>query len=157
MKQTIQRFACFIAVVAITAVAIAAEDSQTPAEKVRNAISILKSGTEPAQKAMACRWLAVYGNQDAVPALSPLLADPQLSSWARIALEVIPGRAADEALREALGKLQGKLLVGVINSIGVRRDAKAVNGLVARLNEADVETATAAAVALGRIGGDPSA
>src|SRR6185503_2803815 len=135
MKQTIQRFACGVALVAVTATAIAAEDSQTSAAKIRNAISILKSSAEPAQTAMTCKWLAVYGNQDAVPALSPLLADPQLSSWARIALEVIPGRAADEALREALGKLQGKLLVGVINSIGVRRDAKAVSGLVARLNE----------------------
>ncbi|HEU0037760.1 MAG TPA: HEAT repeat domain-containing protein, partial [Verrucomicrobiae bacterium] len=153
----IQRFAVWVALMAISIGAIAAEDSQTSAEKVRNAISILKSGTEPAQKALACRWLAVYGNQDAVPALSPLLADPQLSSWARIALEVIPGRAADEALREAMDKVQGKLLVGVINSIGVRRDAKAVNGLIARLKETDVEVATAAAVALGRIGGDQSA
>lgn len=157
MKQTIRRFASYIALMAVTATAIAAEDSETSAGKLRNAIGILKSGTEPAQKAMTCKWLAVYGNQDAVPALSPLLADPQLSSWARIALEVIPGRAADEALREAMGKLQGKLLVGVINSIGVRRDAKAVNGLVAKLKETDVEVATAAAVALGRIGGDPSA
>src|ERR1043166_1599899 len=150
----IQRLAWCMALLAVVTTAIAAEDSQTSAEKVRNAISILKSGTEPAQKAMTCKWLAVHGNQEAVPALSPLLADPQLSSWARIALEVIPGRAADEALREAMGKLQGKLLVGVINSIGVRHDAKAVNGLIAKLKEADVEVASAAAVALGRIGGD---
>ena len=31
-------------------------------------------------------------------------------------------RAADEALRSATYSLQGKLLVGVINSLGVRRD-----------------------------------
>ena len=85
LPLVIRRFAVFVAFMAISLSAIAAEDSQTSAEKVRNAISILKSGTEPAQKAMTCRWLAVYGNQDAVPALSPLLADPQLSSWARIA------------------------------------------------------------------------
>ena len=42
--------------------------------------------------------------------------------------------------------------MGVINSIGVRRDAKAVDGLAARLKDADVEVASAAAVALGRIG-----
>jgi HEAT repeat protein len=153
----IQRFAVWVALMAISFSALAAEDSQTSAEKVRNAISILKSSTEPAQKAMTCKWLAVYGNQDAVPALSPLLADPQLSSWARIALEVIPGPAADAALRDAMSKVQGKLLVGVINSIGVRHDAKAVNGLIAKLKEADVEVASAAAVALGRIGGDRAA
>ena len=33
----------------------------------------------------------------------------------------------DKALREAAGKLQGRLLVGVIGSIGVRRDTKAVS------------------------------
>ena len=56
-----------------------------------------------------------------------------------------------------MGKLQGKLLVGVINSIGVRRDAKAVSGLVKKLKDADPEVASAAAVALGRIGGAKAA
>ncbi|MCX5675518.1 MAG: HEAT repeat domain-containing protein, partial [Planctomycetota bacterium] len=54
-------------------------------------------------------------------------------------------------------KVQGRLLVGVINSIGVRRDAKAVDGLVQRLKDADADVATAAAAALGRIGGAPAA
>ena len=39
---------------------------------------------------------------------------------------MIPGPAADEALRKATENLEGRLLVGVINSIGVRRDAEAV-------------------------------
>ncbi len=56
-----------------------------------------------------------------------------------------------------MGKLQGKLLVGVINSIGVRRDPKAVSGLVKKLKDADPEVASAAAVALGRIGGAKAA
>ena len=56
-----------------------------------------------------------------------------------------------------MGKLQGRLLIGVINSIGVRRDAKAVDGLAVRLKDADAEVASAAAVALGRIGGTPAA
>ncbi len=86
-----------------------------------------------------------------------MLADPQLASWARIALEAIPGPAADAALRRALGKLQGNLLVGVINSIGVRRDPKAVSGLVKKLKDADPDVASAAAVALGRIGGTKAA
>ncbi len=53
----------------------------------------------------------------------PLLADKELTSWARIALEAIPGPAADEALREAMGDVEGRTLIGVINSIGVRGDA----------------------------------
>ena len=60
---------------------------------------------------------------------APLLLDEQLTSWARIALEVIPGPEADAALREAMGKLSGRHRIGVINSIGFRRDAAAVTAL----------------------------
>jgi len=56
-----------------------------------------------------------------------------------------------------MGNLQGKLAVGVINSIAVRRDVKAVSGLVKKLKDEDPEVASAAAVALGRIGGAEAA
>ena len=65
----------------------------------------------------------------AVPALAALLPDPELTSWARIALEAIPDPAADAALRDAMGKVEGMTLIGVINSIGVRRDANAVDAI----------------------------
>ena len=87
-----------------------------------------------------------------MPDLAKLLSDPQLSSWARIALEAIPGPAADEALRTAAYSLEGRVLVGTINSIGVRRDVNAVDQLTGRLQDKDPEVAAAAAVALGRIG-----
>ena len=88
----------------------------------------------------------------AVPALAPLLSDPELASWARITLEVIPDPAADAALRKAMGTLDGPLLIGVINSIGVRRDAAAVDPLAERLSDTNPQVASAAAVALGKIG-----
>ena len=72
-------------------------------------------------------------------------------------MEAIPDPACDEALRKAEASLKGRLLIGVINSIGVRRDAQAVDALVARLGDPDAEVATAAAAALGRIGGDAAA
>ena len=106
---------------------------------------------------MACKRLAIYGTEDAVPVLAPLLADKELASWARTALEVIPGPAADTALRGALGSLQGRLLIGTINSIGVRRDGRAVDGLVQKLGAGDAGVAAAAAVALGHIGGEQAA
>ena len=137
--------------------AAAADKSRAAEEKQRKLIAVLQSDAPPQDKAITCKQLAIYGTKDAVPALAALLADEQLASWARIALEAIPDPAADEALREAMGKLQGRLLVGVINSIGVRRDAKAVDGLVGRLKDADAEVASAAAVALGRIGGAAAA
>jgi HEAT repeat protein len=82
------------------------------------------------------------------------LADKELASWARIALEAIPGPAADAVLRDAMGKLQGRLLVGVINSISVRRDVRAVDALIGKLNDTNAGVASAAALALGHIGGE---
>jgi HEAT repeat protein len=130
----------------------AADEAKAAEDPQRPLISVLQSDAPAADKAITCKRLAVHGTADAVPALAPLLADEQLASWARIALEVIPGPAADEALRQAMGKLKGRLLVGVINSIGVRRDAQAVDGLAQQLKDADADVASAAAVALGRIG-----
>ena len=120
-------------------------------------IAVLQSNAPKAEKAITCKRLAIYGTEKAVPALAPLLADKELASWARIALEAIPGPAADAALRDALGKLEGRLLIGAINSIAVRRDSRAVDGLTQKLGGADADVASAAAVALGHIGGQRAA
>ncbi|NBW97521.1 MAG: hypothetical protein EBR28_12545, partial [Planctomycetia bacterium] len=92
------------------------------------------------------------GSAAAVGDLAKLLGNEHLASWARIPLEAIPGPEASAALRQAAGSLSGRLLVGVINSIGVRRDKDATDLLAARLGDADAEVAAAAAAALGRIG-----
>jgi HEAT repeat protein len=120
-------------------------------------IALLGSDAAKGDKAIACKNLAIYGSKAAVPALGALLPDPELTSWARIALEAIPGPEADEALRNALDKTQGRVLTGVINSIAVRRDAKATDALIQKLKDADAEVASVAAVALGRIGTEPAA
>jgi HEAT repeat protein len=146
-----------LVLVAPLASAGAADRNSPAAAKERELISLLRSNAPAADKALACKQLAIYGGKNAVPALAPLLSNPQLASWARIALEAIPDSDADAALRRAMGKVQGNLLVGVINSIGVRRDAKAVSGLAKKLKAADPEVASAAAVALGRIGGEKAA
>lgn len=127
--------------------------AQEPPAKEADLIAVLQSDAPKADKAITCKKLAVWGSEQAVPALAPLLADPELASWARIALEAIPGEAADQALRESLAQLKGRLLIGAINSLGVRRDAQALDALAAKLADSDPEVAAAAAVALGRIGG----
>jgi HEAT repeat protein len=117
-------------------------------------IAILASDDAPrADKAMACKRLTVYGSPAAVPELAKLLSDAELASWTRIALEAIPGSEADSALRDACASLTGKLLVGTINSIGVRRDQAAVEMLTGQLKNSDPQAAVAAAFALGKIGG----
>jgi HEAT repeat protein len=102
-------------------------------------------------KAKACQRLAVVGDARAVPALVPLLSDAQLSTYARGALEQIPGAAADDALREAAMRLTGAQRVGVVHSIGKRRDRKAIEMLVKLRSGDDREAANAADLALSRI------
>jgi len=127
-------------------------------EKQKELLAKIQSPSTPrAEKAMACKGLVVHGTEEAIPVLTPLLADPELASWARLALEAMPGSAADAALRNAMPKLNGNLLIGVINSIGERRDSRAVVPLTARLRDSDPEVVSAAAVALGKIGGNGAA
>lgn len=152
---------CVALIVGVTFLLVAGADpavgQDSPKDQEAKLIAVLQSDAPAADKAITCKRLAVYGTENAVPALVPLLADEHLTSWARIALEVIPGPAADAALRDATGKVQGRVLIGVINSIGVRRDAAAVGLLAEKLKDSDVGVASAAAVALGCIGGDQAA
>ncbi|HEY3837946.1 MAG TPA: hypothetical protein VGL72_15295 [Bryobacteraceae bacterium] len=116
------------------------------------ALAILQdSGASVYARAKACQRLAVVGDGHAVPAVAPLLTDPQLSHYARTALETNPGTGADDALRAALPKVKGVLLVGVINSIGTRRDVKAIATLEKLRHDDDGEVARAADAALARI------
>ncbi len=115
-------------------------------------VAILKDpGASVYAKAKACQQLAVVGDRTAVPALAALLAHPQLSHYARFGLEPLPDASVDEALRAALEKVQGKLLVGVINSVGIRKDARALNALARLRRDSDPEVAKAADAALARI------
>jgi len=106
------------------------------------------------EKVDACRGLSFIGTKNAIAPLAALLGDEKLSHMARYALEPIPDPAVDEAFRAALGKLKGLQLVGVIGSIGVRRDAQAVEPLKELLiqHEGGPEVMNAAVRALGNIG-----
>ncbi|MFM8706316.1 MAG: FG-GAP repeat domain-containing protein [Planctomycetia bacterium] len=122
----------------------------TPAE--REPLAVLRSTAGEAEKAAACKRLAVVGSPAAAGDLAALLSNPHLASWARIALEAIPGAEVDAKLRTAAGTLSGRLLVGVINTIGIRRDPAALPLLEAKLADGDADVAAAAAAALARIG-----
>ncbi len=74
------------------------------------------------------------------------------TAWSRSRI-----RPSTTRLREALAKLKGRPLVGVIGSLGVRRDAKAVGPLSGLLKDSDPLVAQAAARSLGRIGNQAAA
>ena len=147
---TARRAVAVLAILCILAPAARAADARSDKEKA--AIAVLRGAAPEADKALACKQLAIHGSADAVPDLAKLLGDARLASWARIALEAIPGDEAGAALRASAAGLSGDLLVGAINSLGVRRDAAALEVLSQRLRGADAAAAEAAAVALGRLG-----
>jgi len=126
--------------------------SSTVKDQEVKLIAVLKSDAPQKEKADACRELARIGTKDAVAPLAALLGDEMLGHMARYGLETIPDPSVDIALRDALGKLTGKPLVGVIGSLGARHDAKAVKPLAGFLQASDAEVLSAAARAMGKIG-----
>jgi len=153
MTRTITSLACLAQLLLFVVATSWGQDAQPSAkEQEEKLIAVLKSTATRQEKADACRELARKGTKDAVAPLAALLGDEQLAHMARYGLEPIPDPAVDDALRAALDSLKGRLLVGVIGSVGVRRDAKAVERLIALLKDQDGQVARATARALGRFG-----
>ena len=116
-------------------------------------VGVLQSNASGAEKDAACVRLKQIGTAGAVPALASLLTDTTLSHSARYALESMPFAQAAEALCGALAKTTGETRAGIIDSLGVRAERKAVPALATCLADADAMVASSAAAALGRIGG----
>jgi len=104
------------------------------------------------QKSKACMQLAVVGTKSAVGPLAAMLTDPKMAHYARFGLVPITDASVDDALRATLPKVKGALLVNVIDAIGQRKDAKAVDALSGLVQNADPEVALAAITSLGLIG-----
>jgi hypothetical protein len=103
-----KRYFCWCIALLIAALWMRAFAQNQPTEgfKESDLIRVLQSDAAKGEKAITCKRLAIYGTEKSVPVVAPLLADKELASWAWIALEAIPGTAADIALRNALGKLR---------------------------------------------------
>lgn len=117
-------------------------------------IAVLRSNAAVPAKADACVRLRLIGSARAVPALAVLLGDERLSQAARHGLEGLPGTEATTALLQALASATGANQLGIIDSLGWRRDAEAIPSLTPWLTHGDSTVGIAAANALSRIGGD---
>ena len=105
------------------------------------------------QKAIACKRLAFIGGREAIAPMVPLLSHPQLNAYARFGMEPNPDPSVDDAFRAALTRLKGRQLMGVIHSIGFRKDPKALDAVGKLINNSDPEIAQAACSTVGLIGG----
>lgn len=127
------------------------EPAQRP-EIEKRLVRFLGAQATPAGKDYVCRQLSLIGTAASVPALAELMRRSETFEMARYALERIPSPAADEALRKAVAGTSGKMKAGVIDSLGRRRDARAVAVLKPLLTSTDAAVADSAATALGQIG-----
>lgn len=114
-------------------------------------VSALKNGGSVAAHEYVCSKLALIGTDRCVSVVGRLLTTPELATAARNALENIPGRRAAQALRQGLTRTEGVQKIGVINSLGARRDAGSVRALSVLLKDEGGTMAGAAAAALGDI------
>jgi len=137
---------------------VAAHDKPDARRELENRIVANLQGelSRDAQEYL-CRKLAAIGTAASVPRLSELLVNKDVSHMARFALERIPAPEAAQALRDTLPKVSGNQKIGVISSIGARRDTAAVAPLASLLGDADASVARASAMALGTIGTTESA
>lgn len=126
-------------------------DKKALKEIERGLLEVLESDAAVPAKEYACRQLALIGTARSVRTLAGMLHDAAVADCARFALEAIPDRAVDRALRKALDDVQGIQRVGIVNTLGERRDPKSAQTLVKLQSAADPELAGAIKAALRKI------
>ncbi len=134
-----------------------ASGSSRSACAARLAALLEAADTTPAARQYVCLQLRQVGTPAQVPLLVRLLTSAEMADSARQTLQAIPGEESAAAMRTALGTLRGTLLLGAVNSVGVRRDGQAVAKLQELAVGADQPVAEAALRALGNIANDPAA
>ena len=107
-------------------------------------------------KDFVCKQLSLIGSAASVPVLSRLLLAPNTAEIARYALERIPGPRGGPGLERRGAKTSGRTQIGMINSLGRRRNPDSVPVLQPLALGADPATAVPALFALGEIA-DPAA
>jgi type 1 glutamine amidotransferase/HEAT repeat protein len=117
----------------------------------------LESDASLAAKQYICERLSLIGTEESVGTLIDMLENPKTADMALYALERIPDDDVDEELSNILEETSGKTKIGIINTLGNRRNQGAISEIVPLINDPDPEIALATIHALGRIGGTDAA
>jgi HEAT repeat protein len=110
-----------------------------------------------AGKAVACRFLQQVGTRRCIPAVSGLLRDEILSDYARLVLERLKSEEADRAMRDALKTAPDKAKIGILASLGERRDRKTIEPAAKLAHSSNPALAKAAIRVIGKLGGEDAA
>ena len=131
--------------------AVVAAKGGGDAELEKRLAAVLATEASRDAKDYVCRKLMLIGTAASTPALAALLPSAELSHMARFALERIPAPEAGQALRDALPKVSDQLKIGVLSSLGKRREPETAAAIAATLTASDPAVARAAVLALGSI------
>lgn len=138
-----------------TATVTAISAAHLESERVENKLikTIQDENAELFDRMDACRQLGTIGSKASIKPLASLLhGDERLAHMARFGLLTNPSSDVDAALRDALDGAEGRNLMGIMVSIGNRRDNNAVDAIAKHLSDDDRHVSAAAARALGSIG-----
>jgi HEAT repeat protein len=117
------------------AVMASLDDKAVQKELEQRLASALQHGGSAVAREYLCSKLTLIGSKVCVPALAAQLATPEYGT----------------ALRDHLARTEGVPKIGVIHSLGARRDAESVRALTALLKHGDTGVVGAATAALGDI------
>ena len=117
-------------------------------------ISFLKSDATFYGKQFVCTQIGIIGTKKSIPILSKMLINESTSEMALLGLEPINDPYVDKTLRKSLTKTKGKYKVGIINSLGVRKDSNSVKTLSKLIFDEDKLVSISSVAALGKIGTD---
>ncbi len=106
-------------------------------------------------KRFIARQLVVIGTPSIVPNIEPLLKNKETVDIACRILEQIPGKEATQSLIKALQQkeINDADKIGLINSLGRRKDSSALDILSKHLDDSSAEVQKSAIMAIGSIGG----
>ena len=118
----------------------------------RGLVKLLRPEAGFGARRFACKQLGIIGSESALPALAELLRNDETVGIACLALTTYPPGRADDVLRDALESASGNRSIQIVNTLGDRRDARAVSALVPLAAGRDLALAKAAIASLGKIG-----
>lgn len=113
-----------------------------------------------AARELTLRRIPYNANESDVTGLFPLLkdSDAKIAEMTRYALGPIPGASISKAFRDAAAaSTNEKQTAGLINVLGTRKDKKSVRFIADNANKSSAVIASAAIIALGKIGTQDSA
>lgn len=136
------------------------EASRPGAEKERRAVAMaligqLGSDVVASVRVLVIEQLGLIGKYETAGPLGKVLAedsDPRVREAARRALERLPVVTAKAKLRAGLATAEGELKMGLLHSLGLRRDALAVQQLLEAVKDSDEGVRLAAIEALALTG-----